>query len=46
MRWHIRRRYRRLIRSEAADIVIALGTGIIANMIADAIGRRRRSANR
>jgi hypothetical protein len=36
MRWNIRKRYRRLIRREGADIVIALVTGIITNMITPA----------
>ena len=41
MRWNIRKWYKRLIRREGADIVIALTTGILTNLITDAIDRRR-----
>jgi hypothetical protein len=41
MRWNIRKRFRRLMRREGSDLAIALLTGIVTNMITDAMDRRR-----
>jgi hypothetical protein len=46
MGWNIRKRYRRLIRGEGSDIVIALVTGIVTNLITDAVDRRRKPRKR